>query len=199
MDDDTATEILESTYRALCKHGYADLTVENIADEAERSKASIHYYYDSKENLFIEFLDFLYDRYTAKLPAADGGTPREQLSALLEIVLTEEEAAPGQEFRTALLEVKAQAPYSDAIQTRLVSLDQVLFERVRDIIAAGVETGEFDAAVEPTVAAEFLVTVIKGAHTRRVAVDHSSERLHETVIWYVDSHLIGDDLSGATP
>ena len=66
MDDDTATEILAATYRALCQHGYAALTVKDIAAEADRSKASIHYYYDSKENLFTQFLDFLYERYTAK-------------------------------------------------------------------------------------------------------------------------------------
>lgn len=197
MVDDTATEILEATYRALCQHGYADLTLEDIADEADRSKASIHYYY-SKENLFIEFLDFLYERYTARLPSVDSGTPREQLYALLETVLTDEEPAFGQESRTTLLEVKAQAPYNNAFQTRLSNFDAVLFERVRNIIAAGVKMGKFNATVEPAVAAEFLVTIIKGAHTRRVAVDHSSEQLYETIIRYADRHLIAGELSEAT-
>lgn len=198
MDDDTATEILEATYQALCQHGYADLTLEDIATEADRSKASIHYYYDSKENLFIEFLDFLYERYTAQLPSVDGGAPREQLFTLLETVLIDEEAAPGQEFRTALLEVTAQAPYNDAIQTRLANFDSVLFERVRDIIVVGVEMGEFNATVEPAVAAESLVTIITGAHTRRVAVDRSSEHLYETIIRYAESQLLVDELSEAT-
>jgi len=195
MNDDTATEILEATYRALCQHGYANLTLADIADEADRSKASIHYYYESKENLFIEFLDFLYERHTARLPSVDGGTPREQLDAVLETVLTDEEAAPGQEIRTALLEVTAQAPYNDAIQTRLSQFDAVLFERLRDIIAAGVEIGELNATVEPAVAAEFLVTAITGAHTRRVAVDHSSGQLYETILQYIERHLIADELS----
>lgn len=198
MDDDTATEILEATYRALCQHGYANLTLEDIADEADRSKASIHYYYDSKENLFIEFLDFLYDRYAARLPSVDGETPREQLYALLETVLIDEEAAPSHEFRTALLEVRAQAPYNDAIQTRLANFDEVLFERVQNIIATGVEMGEFNATVEPAVAAEFLVTAITGAQTRRVAVDHSSEQFYETITRYAERYLIADELSEAT-
>jgi TetR/AcrR family transcriptional repressor of nem operon len=198
MDDDTATEILEATYRALCQHGYADLTLEDIAIEADRSKATIHYYYDSKENLFLEFLDFLYDRYTAKLPSVDGGTPYEQLSALLETVLTNGDAAPDQEFRTALLEVKAQAPYNDAIQTRLSSFDETLFERVQTIVTAGIEVGEFNTAVEPVVAAEFLVTAITGAHTRRVAVDYPSETLYEIITRYVERHLLANDLSRVT-
>ncbi|SEP09097.1 transcriptional regulator, TetR family [Halogranum amylolyticum] len=49
---------LEATYRALCRHGYADLTVGDIAAEAERSKSLVHYYYGSKEHLFTEFLVF---------------------------------------------------------------------------------------------------------------------------------------------
>ncbi|MGQ4557037.1 TetR family transcriptional regulator [Halobellus sp. GM3] len=199
MDDDTATEILEATYRALCQQGYADLTLEDIASEAGRSKASIHYHYDSKENLFIEFLDYLYERYAAQLPSADGGPPRGQLYALLGTALTDEEAAPGQEFRTALLGVTAQAPYDDTIRTRLATFDEMLLERMREIIAAGVETGEFTATIEPAAAAEFLVTALTGAHTRRVAAGHSTETRSEAVTRYAERHLLADELSEATP
>ncbi len=198
MDDDPATEILEATYRALCQHGYADLTIKDIADEADRSKATVHYYYDSKENLFTEFLDFLYERHTEQLATIEGDTPRERLGALFELVLTDEQANPGQEFRTAMLEVKAQAPYDDAIQTRLTWFDEFLFERIRDITAAGVESGAFDEDVDPAVAADFLVTTITGAHTRRVAVDYSAERLYETITRYAEDHLIADEPTEAT-
>ena len=198
MDDDTATEILEATYRALCQHGYAALTVKDIAAEAGRSKASIHYYYDSKENLFTEFLDFLYERYTAKITGVDGSTPREELDALLDTVLTDGGQTPGQEFRTAILEIKAQAPYNDAFRTQLGRFDAVLFDRLQEIIAAGVETGEFDSRVEPTVAAEFLVTAITGAHTRHVATDRSMDRFNKTVTRYAETHLLADTPAEAT-
>ncbi|MFY4813585.1 TetR/AcrR family transcriptional regulator [Haloarcula argentinensis] len=198
MDDDTATEILEATYRALCQHGYAALTVKDIADEADRSKASIHYYYDSKENLFAEFLDFLYERYTAKIAGVEGNTPREELDSLLDTVLTDGRRTPGQEFRTALLEIKAQAPYNDAFRTQLAKFDAALFDQLREIIAAGVETGEFDSAVEPAVAAEFLVTAITGAHTRHVATDRSIDRFNETITRYAETHLLTDTPVEAT-
>jgi len=199
MDDDTATEILAATYRALCQHGYAALTVKDIAAEADRSKASIHYYYyDSKENLFAEFLDFLYERYTAKITGVDGSTPREELDSLLDTVLTDERQTPGQEFRTAILEIKAQAPYNDAFRTQLAKFDAVLFDQLREIIVAGVETGEFDDTVEPSVAAEFLVTTITGAHTRHVATDRSIDRFNETITRYAETHLFADAPAEAT-
>jgi len=198
MDDDTATEILAATYRALCQHGYAALTVKDIAAEADRSKASIHYYYDSKENLFTQFLDFLYERYTAKISAVDGNTPREELTSLLDTVLTDGRTIPGQEFRTALLEIKAQAPYNDAFRTQLARFDAVLFDQLREIIVAGVETGEFDDTVAPSVAAEFLVTTITGAHTRHVATDRSIDRFNETITRYAETHLFADAPAEAT-
>jgi len=198
MDNDTATEILEATYRALCQHGYANLTLEDIAGEAQRSKATVYYYYDSKEALFIELLDFIYNRYTVRLPSIDGGTPQEQLDALLNTVLIDDGSTPGHEIRTALLEAKAQAPYNETIQTRLLNFDKVLFERLLGIIAAGVENGEFNATVEPAVAAEFLVTAITGAHTRGVAIDRSSEELYKSIIQYVNGYLLGTELSETT-
>ncbi|MFC4245414.1 TetR/AcrR family transcriptional regulator [Natribaculum luteum] len=198
MDDDPATDILEATYRALCQHGYADLTIKDIADEANRSKATVHYYYDSKENLFTEFLDFLYEQHTEQLATIGGDTPRDRLDALFELVLADEQANPDQEFRTAMLEVKAQAPYDDAIQTRLTRFDEFLFERIQDIIAAGVEAGEFDDDVDPAAVSDFLVTTITGAHTRRVAVDYSTARLSETITRYAEDHLIADEPTEAT-
>jgi len=198
MDNDTATEILEATYRVLCQQGYADLTLEDIAAEADRSKATVYYYYDSKEILFIELLDFIYNQYTARLPSTDGGTPQEQLYALLDTVLIDDGSTPSHEIRTALLEAKAQAPYNEKIQTRLLNFEKALFERLLDIIAAGVESGEFNARVEPAVAAEFLVTAITGANTRRVAMEHSPEELNKPIKQYVDGYILGTEQSEAT-
>jgi len=113
MNDEPTSEILDATYHALCKHGYAALTLQHIADESAMSKASIHYYYDSKNELFVAFLDFLYDRYTTQIDSTARDSPREHLRSLLEVLLTDEEDTPGTEFRTAMLEVTAQAPYDD--------------------------------------------------------------------------------------
>ncbi|AQL42134.1 TetR family transcriptional regulator [Halorientalis sp. IM1011] len=197
MDDDSATEILEATYRALCRHGYADLTTGDIAAETDRSKGLIHYYYDSKENLFAEFLEFLYEKYTERLASATGNTPRAELFALFESLLVGEETQAGQEFRTAMLEVTAQAPYNAEIQTELARFDAALFDRVSDLVAAGVDVGEFDDRIDPETAAEFLVTTVTGVHTRSVAAGHSTEHLYGIITEYVETHLLVDDQAEA--
>lgn len=193
MDEEPATDILDATYRALCEQGYADLTLQDIAAEADRSKASIHYHYECKDRLFDAFLEYLYERYSDRVTAVAGDTARERLYALFEALLTDDGDASQREFRTAMLEVKAQAPYDDALQDRLAEFDDLLFEQVREILATGVETGEFDERVDPVLAAEFLATTIQGAHTRQIATGHSPQRLYTTMTRYAETHLLTDD------
>jgi len=194
MNDDPATEILDATYQALCDHGYADLTLQDIAAEADVSKASIHYHYGSKENLFTEFLGYLYSRYTAHLEP-DAETPRRRLFELLETVLADE-TTPDRPFRTAMLEVKAQAPYDDAIRDRLAEFDEYLYEQFRETIAAGIDEGTVDDRVDPEVAAQFLTTAVTGARTRQVSVDRSPDCLRESIERYVRSHLLAGERPG---
>ena len=40
---DTPEEVMEATCRALCEHGYADLTMQDVADESDKSTAALHY------------------------------------------------------------------------------------------------------------------------------------------------------------
>ncbi|UHQ98671.1 TetR/AcrR family transcriptional regulator (plasmid) [Natrinema zhouii] len=190
MNDESPTEILNATYRTLCKHGYADLTLQDIAAESEMSKASIHYYYESKNELFVVFLEFLYDRYTTLIDSTDSVCSREHLRSLLRMFLTDEEGRSEKEFRTAMLEMKAQAPYDDEIQTRLVEFDEYLFKRIREIISTGVDAGEFTESVAPERIAEILTTIITGSHTRQVAIDHSVDRLYETITTNVETQLL---------
>jgi len=189
MADRPTDEILEATYRALCEHGFADLTVQDIADHSEKSKATIHYHYDSKHDLFTAFLDFLYEDYVDHLDAVDGETHREHLLALVECSLAEGEDVPDIDFRTAMLEIKAQAPYEEAFRDRLAKFDRYLADRIREVVEAGVESGEF-RDVDPETTAEFVVTTIKGALTRRVSVDHPLEGIRETLADYVETRLV---------
>jgi AcrR family transcriptional regulator len=190
-----AIEILNATSRALCEHGYANLTLQDIAAEADMSTASIHYHYDSKHDLFTAFLDYLYEGYIDRVDAIEGDTHHERLIALVEFSLAEGDDVPGLDFRTAMLEIKAQAPYEDAFRERLTRFDRYLADRIHEVVAAGVEAGEFPD-VDPAETAEFIVTTIKGAHTRRVSIDHPLDRIREILIEYVETRLV-DDRPGA--
>lgn len=199
MDDNPTTDILEATHRALCQHGYANLTLQDIAAEADKSKATIHYHYGTKEELFSAFLDYLYDQYTDQIDAASGDTPLEHLHSLLDALLWDQTNSPNQAFQTAILEIKAQAPYDDSIQEHLVEFDVYLADRLQTVIEAGIQAREFDDDVDPSTAADFLTTTIKGAHTRQVAANHPPENLHNPMTRYIQTILLADDPAEAPP
>jgi len=84
MTDETIDDIMEATYRALCTHGYADLTMQDIAAESTKSKGTLHYHFEGKQDLLESFLAFLLNRFEERTETIPGETPAERLHEFLE-------------------------------------------------------------------------------------------------------------------
>lgn len=184
-------DIMCATYRALCRHGYADLTMQDIADEWAKSKAALHYHYDTKRGLLLAFLDHLFESYTERVADPAEGTPRERLDGLVAAALDPPRADATRELRTALFEVKAQAPHDGAFRERLERFDRYLQAEIRGVVGAGVESGAFRADVDPDEVATLLVTLVNGAHSRRVVIGDDAG-VPETIRSFADDHLAGE-------
>ena len=191
MSEDTVDDLMEATYRALCKHGYAELTMQDIAAESDKSKGTLHYHFDGKGDLLESFLEFLLDRFEERLETIPGETPAERLHALFDELLTPADD-DAEEFRTAILEIKSQSPYNDAYREQLTEFDRAMHDRIADFVEAGIESGQFRADVDPGETAEFLVTVFHGAQTRAAAVDQSLEQTKRYVHEYIDGLRAAD-------
>jgi AcrR family transcriptional regulator len=187
---DAPTDILHATHSALRKHGYAELTMQDIADETDLSKASLHYHYDCKHDLLLAFLDHLYERFVDRIDDPEGETPADRLRSLVGPLVKKRSDAPA--FQTALLEIKAQSPYDDAFRERLRRFDDAFAEAVREVVAEGVADGTFREDVDPEEVASFLTTYVNGAQTRHVGVGHPPERSAEEVNAYIDETLLTD-------
>ncbi|SDX91685.1 TetR/AcrR family transcriptional regulator [Halobellus clavatus] len=192
MTEDTPTEILDATHSALCDHGYAELTMQDIADQTDLCKASIHYHYDGKHDLLLAYLDHLYEQFEDRLSApADEGRhaddPAARLRSLITSLLTERSDAPA--FQTALLEIKAQSPYDEAFREQLRRFDEAFEARIREVIADGVADGTFSDDVDPDAVASFLTTHVNGIQTRHVGVGHPLEDAVHAVDEYLEATL----------
>jgi AcrR family transcriptional regulator len=216
-DGSTPEAIMEATYCALCEHGYADLTMQDIADESDKSKASLHYHYDTKEELLLAFLDHLYDSFTDEFATTDGDDAVARLVTFVDELLCPaersddppsgaepDETGEYEEFQTALLEIKAQGPYVDAYREQLERVDAFVRGRVREIVADGIEEGTIRADVDPDDTAAFVATLVDGVNTRRVALGDTDGSVRDTFLAYVREHLLAAsadvavDLGGGT-
>jgi len=186
MSSESTAEIIEATGRALCEHGYADLTMQRIADESSVTSAAIHYHFDTKEELLNAFLDDLLDRFESRL-ACEAQDPRERLTDFLDAVF-EESSSDHDDFPVALMELKAQAPYHDLFRERFVELDEVVRGVVETAVRDGIDAGYFDDA-DPERVAHLVATMINGSHVRTVALDEESSRTRETIEQTLALHL----------
>ena len=160
--------IMRATYRALCEHGYADLTVQRIAEEYGKSTAAIHYHYETKEELLAAFLDYLLDRFVASVHEVETTDPDQRLELLLDQLLVDPE--DHSDLLVAMLEMRSQAPYQAAFAERFEQNDEYIRYMLRTVIDHGINEGVFaDADAEHV--ARALLTIVDGARTRAVVLD----------------------------
>lgn len=174
---DTHQQIMLATYRALSKHGYANLTMQNIADETSKSKSLLHYHYDTKQDLVAAFLDFILEQLRTQIQMIDAESAGEHLGELIDLLLlTDQEfrrRAPFTEgvteFQTVLLELKAQAAHNPVYREKIRELDDLLHAEVTDAVEKGVESGEF-RDIDPDMVTVLLLSAVDGTLNREAAL-----------------------------
>jgi AcrR family transcriptional regulator len=189
--DETTDDIVEATYCALCECGYAGLTMQDIADRSATSKSALHYHYDTKHDLLLAFLDHLYDSFEERFATDPDADPLDRLAAVVGEALDEDDEER-RDLRTAMLEIRAQAPYDDAFREHLGEFDEYLADQLRAIVADGVEAGVFRADADPEAVAEFVVTVFDGAHVRAITAGRPLSATRERLAEYVEENLLAD-------
>jgi len=184
---------MEATYSALCEHGFADLTMQDIADESGKSKAALHYHFDTKADLLLSFLDHLYGSFTDEYGETGGENAIERLVAFVDAVLCREDEAEAEAFQTALLELRAQAPYVDPYRESLLRFDAFVRDRVEAIVRDGIEEGTVRGDVDPADTAAFVATLIEGVNARRIAIGETEGGTRRTFLAYVRENLVAPD------
>ncbi|MFB6160105.1 MAG: TetR/AcrR family transcriptional regulator [Haloferacaceae archaeon] len=190
---DTHEAIRAATYRALCTHGYSDTTIQHIADEFEKSKSLLYYHYEDKEEILTDFMRHLLDRLADELDV-DEGDPYEDLQALMDCLVPVPMDEEDRRFRRVLFEIRAAASHDERHRELFARSDELVREAFADVIARGVESGQF-VDTDPDEAAEFVQTTLLGMMVRGVTLDddRAMERTRRTLEAYFDRYLLVDD------
>jgi AcrR family transcriptional regulator len=203
--------LMAATYRALCEHGYADLTMADIAREADRSTSLLHYHYDTKEGLLVAFLDYLLDEFGETIDGRADDDPERRLRVLLDRLIYGPGAAgdegpfadepdPDEDFHTAMFELRAQAPYVPAYREAIASHDDYLHALTVEILEAGMSAGVFREA-NPDVVAATLLAAVRGDRVRAIVLgdDSATDAVREGIETYVLDALLVDGATAADP
>jgi AcrR family transcriptional regulator len=171
IPEETYEALMAATYRALCEHGYDDLTMRDISAEFEKSRALIHYHYDSKADLLAAVFEWMVDRYEERM--LEGVATAEDPEAMLERFVDLSLSGPADPsfdhwaFFTALLEFRSRAHRDERIRAALMASYDRAVGIVRAILEDGIERGVF-REVDAEAAAHFLFLATDAVRVRRI-------------------------------
>lgn len=192
--EDTSRAIMEATYRALCEHGYASLTMQDIADESGTSKSLLHYHYDTKEGLLTAFIEDFLDDFEERIETADDVPPDERLREFLDWFVSPLED-DRRAFHTAFLELRSQAPFNEGYRGQLKRSDELARNAIADIVEDGIDAGVFRADADPESVALLIFATMDGARVREVtlAEDGYADSVRDALSEYVIDDLLVEE------
>jgi AcrR family transcriptional regulator len=192
---ETQVAIMEAAFRALCTHGYSNLTIDRINGEFDKSKSLLYYHYDDKDEILLNLLDYTVGQFTIEDTVDPSDDPDIRLQTLIEEILPWTLDAEPRSFQIALHELRSQALSHEEYRERFARFDQFMSSSIAEIIADGIEEDVF-RQVDTERAAEHIYATIAGAMFRRITTDDESaiRTARQGLNEYIDSYLItGED------
>ena len=190
VPEEARQEVAGAVRRALAKHGYANLTTSQIAEETEKSEAFLFYHYDTKDDLVSAFLEdsigWLDTRL--KLTTDELETPDERLRALCDIMLAIDSPRAMQGINIAVMELLSHAPHKESLQEPLRVHQDYVRDRLAEEIRAGVEQGIYREDVDPESSASFLQMTLDGStgSVLSLGMEDVGEDIREEIHAYID-------------
>ncbi|KTG26586.1 TetR/AcrR family transcriptional regulator [Haloferax profundi] len=184
-------EIAQAVRTALAKHGYARLTTKKVAAESEKSEAGLYYYYDSKDEMIVAFLESSVDYLARNLDQIDADGPEARLRAVCDILLVDEDDEAARGVNIAVMELLSHAPHNETLRGPLLQMEQHTLGVIADIVRDGVEQGVF-RDVDPDGTAALILSATDGytGFALALGMDGVGDELRGALSAYIDSLVL---------
>ncbi|KAB1189998.1 TetR family transcriptional regulator [Haloferax sp. MBLA0076] len=184
-------EVAQAVRTALAKHGYARLTTKKVAAESEKSEAGLYYYYDSKDEMIVAFLESSVDYLARSLDQIDADGPEARLRAVCDILLVDEADEAARGVNVAVMELLSHAPHNETLRGPLLQMEQHTLDVIADIVRDGVEQGVF-RDVDPDGTAAFILSATDGytGFALALGMDGVGDKLRGALSTYLDSLVV---------
>ncbi|ELZ50797.1 transcription regulator [Halorubrum coriense DSM 10284] len=182
-------EILDATYSALLKHGYADLSITRIGEELDKSNSSIYHHYDTKTDLLNTLLEFTIDQFMLQIKTQPTNDPAEELNTLLTDLLPPD-ASERPQLQVVLVCFRSQAVSDEEVRAQFTQIDQRLAATIQEIIRRGISQGVF-REVDASQVTEHLLAMITGVAHNSLTTDRddAASLARASVASYIESEL----------
>ena len=193
---DTEVVIMEATFRAISKHGYADLRMRDIGEEMEMTRQVIHYHFDGKYDLLSSFLEYIIDQYEGSVDIDEDAAPRTELAVRIDQCLF------GPEFdefghwdrMKVFHELYSHARNDDQHREIFNSHYERMRDSIVEVVEEGMEEGVF-RKVDADRMGQLITDVIHAARGRKISLDHDDapEEARRAIDEFILGSLYVDD------
>jgi len=183
----TREEILAATYRTLCEHGYADLTISRIGSEFEKSPSLVYHHYEGKDELVLACLEFILDRFEARMTDGEIEDPQAALEEFLAWLLDADVEDGREQFLSTIVELRSRSSHDEAYRDHFTRSDRVFEAYLTEVLEAGIKKDVFRAH-DPDRVAKMVLTLLTGVMMRRSTVERGDAWL-EPVRVELDRYL----------
>jgi AcrR family transcriptional regulator len=152
--------ILEAACGAIVERGFAATRIVDVAQLAGTSTGTIHYYFETRDEVLMAALKWASERLFARIEAGAAHSPRARLAHLLAVAVP----APGQARDEYVLWIELWLRVLH--EPSLLGECEELSERWRSyffaVVHDGVEAGEFAPVATPDEVADRLIALVDG-------------------------------------
>lgn len=137
-------QVIDAAVLTLARKGYADTSVQDIAEEAKLSKGAVHYHFKNKDDLIQNVLTQCCDHMTRRVKAAWGapGTPAERVRrAIQEMWSARKERGP--EMRV-IADLVGYGVHNEGLRGPLAQMfrknrEEIMEAGLKDLMALGLK------------------------------------------------------------
>lgn len=193
--------ILEAAERVMLRQGYAALTMDDVAKEAEISKATVYNYFRSKGELVLELFLYYFEKFYQKLIKIKSETKpvKEKLKEIIAFFLRfSRETEPIsrvllvdkvflKKMRVLVSETDESSARERDLITEIKKQREKIIKEGASIIAEGIEHGEF-RPLDPIMATRLIESLLQGfIHNRfwnptRLSLEKETELLLDFIL-----------------
>ena len=157
------SEIVQAAYRTLAEKGFEGLRMRDIAKRAGIDHSTLHYYFAGKEALIDAIVDYIVlDLAVGRSPVAESEevSPRLPLSAHFDELIKQLQETP--EMFVVLAELNTRAMREPSLRAIFNKNDRKWKGFLTKVLASGIQKNEFKGSFLPEVAADAIISLIRG-------------------------------------
>lgn len=168
MRQDTKQHLLEHGVAMVLRHGYHDLGITALLQEAEVPKGSFYHHFASKEDFGLQVIDLYMEQVHAGLDACLGDASRPPLQRVRRFFELTEEKYRSEGYLGCLLGGLGQelSGVSEVFRRRVDACLSEIARRIAGCLEEAVHRGDLPADTDPQAMAQLLVNCWEGAALR---------------------------------